>query len=262
MSVTVMGHVWASDLPPHLKLVLLAYADHANDDGSSIYPGEEWMAAKTSYTKGTIRRNTKALLDDGYLEQIKRGYRGQRAEYRVNVPKVKASHIDTLSNASHLTTESLSSEAESLSSDDGMPSAHATPNVREPSEPSGNHHLATRNVAWDFYTHPDGFNLPAKTKAQQQRVGRLARELNAKIEHEEGMTDTLFDRASAWPAHFPDATMTPEAFEKHFTQLGRTPLRRSKREVEQATERQKAIAMIAAGPRPVSDAQRKAQARR
>jgi len=178
MSVTVMGHVWASDLPPHLKLVLLAYADHANDDGTSIYPGEDWMAAKTSYTKGTIRRNTKALLDEGYLEQVKRGYRGQRAEYRVNVPKVKASHIDTLSNASHLTTESLTSEAESLSSDDVMPSAHATPNVIEPSEPSENHHLATiakleHDAIWD--TAVELYGQP--TKSQTSLHAKLVNEL-------------------------------------------------------------------------------------
>ena len=85
MSVSVMTLVWRSDLPANHKLVLLAYADHANDDGGSVYPGEDWMAAKTSYTSGNVRRVTKELVDAGFLYRVKRGHTGQRAEWEVDV---------------------------------------------------------------------------------------------------------------------------------------------------------------------------------
>ena len=47
MSVKVMGKVWDADLPPNLKLVLLAYADAAEHDGTEIWPGHERLASMT-----------------------------------------------------------------------------------------------------------------------------------------------------------------------------------------------------------------------
>lgn len=35
MSVKQMALVWDLDLPPNKRLVLLAYADHADDDGDN-----------------------------------------------------------------------------------------------------------------------------------------------------------------------------------------------------------------------------------
>ena len=154
MSVHVMGLVWKSGLPKNQKMCLLAYADHANDDGTSVFPGEEIMAEKTSDSAGNVRRVTKTLIEDGVLIQTKRGHRGQRAEFQINLKRLGA-HIARHSlemKAAHDDKERRAESADSRAPVSTKARATATPNHQEPSEPSGNHHLATRNVAWDFYT--------------------------------------------------------------------------------------------------------------
>ena len=221
------------------------------NESDECFPGIRTIASDIGVSTATVQRAISDLEASGWITVTRQGRKDagpEKGQMRVNVYRVHLKPVAITDTGAYqpLTPARINDE-------------HIT-RTRE-LEPENKNHLATRNVAWDFYTHPDGFNLPAKTKAQQQRVGRLARELNAKIEHEDGMTDTLFERAAAWPAHFPDATLTPEAFEKHFTQLGQPPLRRTKRDVDQATERAKAQAMMNT-PRPISDARRKAQARR
>ena len=67
MSVKVMGFVWDLELPPNLKLVLLAYADHADHDGGSIYPAIGTVAQKTGYSPREVQRLTRELEARGRL---------------------------------------------------------------------------------------------------------------------------------------------------------------------------------------------------
>jgi hypothetical protein len=120
MSVKVMAQVWDSDLAPNHRLVLLAYADAAEHDGTKSFPGEERLMKMTGYSTATVRRITAELLELKVLVQVRKGHRGQRAEYRV--PPPKASHPDT------------HSEGESLSSEHGKPITGDTPPVLDPSE--------------------------------------------------------------------------------------------------------------------------------
>jgi len=241
---------WVLDTASARAVQVYGFLRRYADKGSlQSKPSRATLAKRARCSRNTIDRALNELVDIGALTVTPRfDDHGDRTSnlYHLHRMRIGGPTSGTTPLPADGTTPLPTNGAQNYS--------HSDPQSPEP-------HLATRNVAWDFYTHPDGFNLPAKTKAQQQRVGRLARELNAKIEHEDGMTDTLFERAAAWPAHFPDATLTPEAFEKHFTQLGQPPLRRTKRDVDQATERAKAQAMMNT-PRPISDARRKAQARR
>ena len=63
MSVKAMGLVWEANLDRQLKLVLLAYADHADHDGDNIFPSVGRIAWKTGYHPDSIRRLTKSLID-------------------------------------------------------------------------------------------------------------------------------------------------------------------------------------------------------
>lgn len=64
-----MARVWATDLPPYQKYVLLALADYANDRGGSVFPRQAVLAAKTSLSERTVRRALSELTDPrlGYL---------------------------------------------------------------------------------------------------------------------------------------------------------------------------------------------------
>ncbi len=118
-------------------------------------------------------------------------------------------------------------------------------------QPTTDNHLAVpakRNVAWDFITDTGTWNLATKTEAQRKRVGRLVRELSAKLEplnlegYDREWAELVY-RAARWPHHFPDATLTAEAFEKHFELLGSPPLKRSKQQTTMQ-ETRKAIEVL------------------
>lgn len=151
MSVRVQSVVWDADLPPHLKLTLLAYADHANDEGESVYPGEDRMVEKTGYGYSTIRRHTAELVSLGLLGRVARGHRGQRAEFVVVVEAVrKASQIERLSDkASH-------EEVESLSLDAVKPLTGATPNHQEPSGTTMKKKERPRDLLWEVFVEVHG----------------------------------------------------------------------------------------------------------
>ena len=55
MSVKQMGKVWELDLTHTQQSLLLALADHADDDGRSIFPAVLYLAWKTGYSERAIR---------------------------------------------------------------------------------------------------------------------------------------------------------------------------------------------------------------
>ena len=67
MSVIVMEMVWQADLPPNEKLVLLAYADHADHTGLDIYPSVDLISKKTGYSTRHVQRITRMLENQGLL---------------------------------------------------------------------------------------------------------------------------------------------------------------------------------------------------
>lgn len=76
MSVKIMGLVWDLDLPANEKFVLLAYADHANHDGSNIFPAVDSIARKCSYSDREVQRITHSLEEKGFLVSDGQGPHG------------------------------------------------------------------------------------------------------------------------------------------------------------------------------------------
>lgn len=82
MSIALMTEVWRLDLPTTDKMVLLALADAANDDGVT------WMALesqegvkldlikKTSLSRRAVQGALKRLVDTGYLSRVDRPGKG------------------------------------------------------------------------------------------------------------------------------------------------------------------------------------------
>ncbi len=66
MSVRVMTMVWALDLPDSQKIVLLALADSANDDGH-CWPSMASLKKKCSKSERTIQGVIKDLVEAGHL---------------------------------------------------------------------------------------------------------------------------------------------------------------------------------------------------
>lgn len=66
MSVRVMTKVWDTPLPDSEKIVLLALADWANDEGS-CWPSIATLARKCSKSERTVQAAIKSLCDAGHL---------------------------------------------------------------------------------------------------------------------------------------------------------------------------------------------------
>ena len=54
------------------SFVLLALADHANDEGRSIYPSVQTLCIKTKLSRPTICKALDALIRNNYIEYVGR----------------------------------------------------------------------------------------------------------------------------------------------------------------------------------------------
>jgi hypothetical protein len=102
MSIRVMTLIWDTCLYQGGTLnVLLAMADHASDNGRDVYPGMEYLAAKCRQTVRATQDCVKRLRADRVAILLDRngndlepsenptGGRGYRAEYRIDLERVK-----------------------------------------------------------------------------------------------------------------------------------------------------------------------------
>lgn len=86
-----------------------------------------------------------------------------------------------------------------------------------------------RNEVWDALA--ELFGEPT-TESNRKLRGRLVRSLrSAGADY-----PTIMERAMSWPFHFPGATLTATALEKHWDQLARPPLRFSDSEQRRLTQ--------------------------
>lgn len=82
MSVKVMAAVWELKLTAPQLIVMLALADHADDEGRNAYPSLARLAWKTGYSESTVRRILKQLSDTAILDREERA--GQTTMYTLH----------------------------------------------------------------------------------------------------------------------------------------------------------------------------------
>ena len=84
-----MTMVFDSDLPTTEKMVLLAMADYASDNGDSIFPSIETLSHKTSLSDRSVQTSIQNLINKNYLILLKKG--GGRAN--TNLYKIRCSRF-------------------------------------------------------------------------------------------------------------------------------------------------------------------------
>lgn len=89
MSIKIMTRVFDSDLPTTEKMVLLAMADYASDNGDSIFPSIETLSRKTSLSERAVQNTIKSLIEKNYLILLKKG--GGRN--KTNLYKIRCSRF-------------------------------------------------------------------------------------------------------------------------------------------------------------------------
>jgi hypothetical protein len=87
MSVKQMGMVWDLDLPANKKFVLLAYADHADDEGGSVFPSLARVAYKTGYSRDQVRRISKELREANLMMLVEKATHNRPAEYKLTLER-------------------------------------------------------------------------------------------------------------------------------------------------------------------------------
>jgi hypothetical protein len=84
VSVRLMGAVFELEISASEKLVLLAMADHARDDGTGCYPSVETLARKTSQTRRGVQKIMRKLeVNRGLIEPSKVSRGRRTTEYRI-----------------------------------------------------------------------------------------------------------------------------------------------------------------------------------
>ncbi|MDX1461329.1 MAG: helix-turn-helix domain-containing protein [Xanthomonadales bacterium] len=83
MSIKLMSQVWELDLPQNEKIVLLCFADFADDSGR-CWPSIRRVAWKTGYSPRNMKRIVNALRQKGLLEEIRAAAPHFPTIYRVN----------------------------------------------------------------------------------------------------------------------------------------------------------------------------------
>jgi DNA-binding transcriptional ArsR family regulator len=91
VSIRLMTLVWDIRWPTqnHL-LVMLKLADHANDEGSKVWPAVSTLAEQAQCSERTVQNVLKALRDSGLASVVKQGGGASPTIYALNVPLLRA----------------------------------------------------------------------------------------------------------------------------------------------------------------------------
>ena len=88
MSALLMGQVFYLPIPSNHKIILLALADHAQDDGSSVFPSHRRLALKSSTSERNVRRVIKELGSEGWLIKVSGSAPGKACEYQLAADRI------------------------------------------------------------------------------------------------------------------------------------------------------------------------------
>lgn len=79
------------------RLLALAMADHARDDGTRIWPSLDELARKTLQSRSTVKRQIKHMVQRGWLELVRgaSGRPGDTNEYRINAAWIAGQPLPT-----------------------------------------------------------------------------------------------------------------------------------------------------------------------
>ena len=88
MSISLMTDVWKINIQSAKKMVLLALADNANDEGTNCFPSVATILEKCSMGERTVFRHLAALEEDGLISRHERP--GRSTNYVLNVVEIQA----------------------------------------------------------------------------------------------------------------------------------------------------------------------------
>lgn len=134
MSVRVMSEVWMRyPAGGGERLLALALADHASDDGTRVYPSVSELARKTVQSERTVQRQLQAMVAAGWLvlERRSSGRPGDTNRYRINADWLAGKAVQTGDSLSPVVVHNLGGE------DCGQPVGKPVDNVIHTGDKTG-----------------------------------------------------------------------------------------------------------------------------
>ena len=242
MSIAALNWAWSQECPtPTSKLVLLALADKANDDGE-CWPGMSTVAEMAGVSVRQVSTHLARLEDEGLLvRRRKRNARGWLGSYtfHLNVPT-----------GSTLPVESQEKQAATGSTlpvgDQGKPTSGSTlplgrpihrkssvtstgsrlPHKEQPPKSNPHKPLATEKPSrrkpdpiFDAVIEACGLDPSELTKSARGAANRAVKELRDIGASPEG----IVARAKVHRQRWPHAECTPSSLSKNYAQLNAKP---------------------------------------
>ena len=216
MSVSIMAAAWTVECEPTQKLVLLALADHANDENFQCWPSLTHICKKTNLGRSTVARSLRDLEAARVIDRRKRGQ--QTTVYVLRFAQ---------------RCQSGTSARAGLVPQRDQGSARAGPGtIKEPSvEPSGNRNGRSahsdrqrkstakngkrRDELFEAIAAACGIDISQLTQSARGPLNRATKELR-----EVGATpDSVTSAAAAYRKKYPKCDLTPNALAKHWSAL-------------------------------------------
>jgi DnaD/phage-associated family protein len=132
------------------KFVLLALADHANDEGEGAYPGVKRICKKTSMSSQTVCNALNALRHSGYTTLAGKS-KVDTNSYTINLEKLQPLEFQPL--------ESADSSENSSRKNPVIPADRVKPSFNHTNNHEINHEEA-RNPLFSLYENNIGFLTP------------------------------------------------------------------------------------------------------
>ncbi|MGV1016780.1 MAG: helix-turn-helix domain-containing protein [Fluviibacter phosphoraccumulans] len=87
MSISLMTDVWKLSLQAPRKMVLLALADNANDEGTDCWPSVGKLVEKCSMSERAVQGHLAALEEEGYIKRHER--LGRSNKFTIHVDRIR-----------------------------------------------------------------------------------------------------------------------------------------------------------------------------
>jgi hypothetical protein len=154
MSIHLIDCALKTTLPATHKLVLIAFANSADDLTRIAYPGQENVMAYASTSRTRSYLVIKELVERGFLKLHRQGRRGRRAEYVVFPNGCCEGHgKHCVHNETEWVPPTGPSEREESRPRDPDPSEQLGSRPRDPASVNGSH-LRDPNGVEDLGSHP------------------------------------------------------------------------------------------------------------
>lgn len=208
VSVRVMSWVWEQNLSTSKKMLLLAIADHSDDDGDNAWPAKPLLARKCNVSENRVRVMLRELEADNWIS-TKRNQGGTTRMsnhrrpnlYKINIERGLANEPPR--DLADEAPRDLADEAQIISSTSGTSFVNVKRKIGKP------------DTIFDALMNVCDLDISILTTSARGAVNRAVKELR-----EVNATPvTITKAANAYRKKFPDAAISPSALAKHYPSL-------------------------------------------